>query len=182
MIPLVGKAMPLSAHGEAPRVAPDASPAASRPLKLRFEESLSGAAVPAPANEAVALQALLLGAAAWPPLQRAAASQAEGAAAPLELTPHDLAATVRSLHRQEPGLRDGEAQWTLRLEDPLTPLASLRISGDALKGWRLQLTAAPGSPPQLLARHTARLAERLQARGQPVRELLLGDDEEEASP
>ena len=181
MIPPLGKAAPVSARGDPQHAPPPLSSPTSPPLRLRFEERLSGTVDPQPAAEAATLLALL-GAVTWPPLQHAAPLKPEALPVPLEITPHDLAATVRSLQRQEPGLHDGEVRWTVHIEDPLTPLSSLRISGDALQGWRLQLIAAPGSPPQLLARHTGRLATRLQSRGQPVRELLLGDDEEETLP
>lgn len=127
--------------------------------------------------EGVALQTLL--AAAHPLLASSRDSAAE--ATPSALTPHDVAASVTQTWLREPSTQDvsgaaGGAQWTFTLGDPLTPLAALRISGDAAAGWGLQLTAGNGLPARDLAAYTERLRRRLRARGQAVDRLEVDDD------
>jgi hypothetical protein len=127
--------------------------------------------------DGVALQTLL--AAAHPLL--AASADAAAAAAPSALTPHDVAASVTQAWLREPSSQDAAgtargAQWTFTLGDPLTPLASLRISGDAAAGWGLRLTSGNGLPARELALHTERLRRRLRARGQAVDRLEVDDD------
>lgn len=127
--------------------------------------------------EGVALQTLL--AAAHPLL--AATGDAAAASTPSALTPHDVAASVTQAWLREPTAQDVAgpdrgAQWTFTLGDPLTPLAALRISGDAAAGWGLQLTAGNGLPARDLAAYTDRLRRRLRARGQAVDRLEVDDD------
>ena len=127
--------------------------------------------------EGVALQTLL--AAAHPLL--AGASDTVAAPTPSTLTPHDVAASVTQAWLREPSAQDvagidRNAQWTFTLGDPLTPLAALRISGDAAAGWGLQLTAGNGLPARDLAAYTERLRRRLLARGQAVDRLEVDDD------
>jgi len=177
-------ATPGPAHGSAEATPPQRPPEAE-PLRQRFEARLAqagaGGQEGAAPGEAVALQALLA-AGAWPrPASPAQADPAEQAA-PMAaaITPHDLAATVRHVRVMEPVAAPHEAQWRFGLGDPMTPLAELRVSGDAVQGWRLQLTVPPGVPQQLLAERGERLRERLQARGQRVEHLRIDDHEEEA--
>lgn len=97
------------------------------------------------------------------------------------LTPHDVAASVTQAWMHEPSAQEVPsaehgAQWTFTLGDPLTPLAVLRISGDAAAGWGLHLTAGNGLPARELATHTERLRRRLRARGQAVDRLEVDDD------
>ena len=127
--------------------------------------------------DGVALQTLL--AAANPLL--ASAGDAPNAPAPSALTPHDVAASVTQTWLREPSSQDASAgergaQWTFTLGDPLTPLAALRISGDAAAGWGLQLTAGNALPARELAAYTERLRRRLRARGQAVDRLEVDDD------
>lgn len=127
--------------------------------------------------EGMALQTLL--AAANPLL--AGSSDTTAAPTPSALTPHDVAASVTQTWLREPSTQDvagtdGGAQWTFTLGDPLTPLAALRISGDAAAGWGLQLTAGNGLPARDLAAYTERLRQRLRARGQAVDRLEVDDD------
>jgi len=127
--------------------------------------------------DGVALQTLL--AAAHPLLP--ASADASAAATPSALTPHDVAASVTQAWLREPSSQDAAgsargAQWTFTLGDPLTPLASLRISGDAAAGWGLRLTSGNGLPARELALHTERLRRRLRARGQAIDRLEIDDD------
>ena len=131
-----------------------------------------------PPPEGVALQTLL--AAAHPLLAGAGDTAPAAASTPSALTPHDVAASVAQAWLREPAAQDaaGEArsaQWTFTLGDPLTPLAALRISGDAAAGWGLQLTAGNGLPARDLAAYTERLRQRLRARGQAVDRLEVDD-------
>ncbi len=125
--------------------------------------------------DGMALQTLL--AAAHPLLP----GEQDDTAMPSALTPHDIAASVTQAWLQEPSAQDvpgagpGE-QWTFTLGDPLTPLAALRISGDATAGWGLHLTAGSALPARELATHTERLRRRLRARGQAVDRLEVDDD------
>jgi len=108
------------------------------------------------------------------------------AAAPSPLTPNDVAAAVAVAWVASPsgsatghaGFLGTEAQWTFALEDPLTPLALLRVSGDPAAGWTLRVTAGQGLSPHHLAGRAERLRRRLLARGQPVARL----DVDEESP
>jgi len=107
------------------------------------------------------------------------------AAAPASLTPNDVAATVAAAWMASPS--DGAAshasatgsgsQWTFALEDPLTPLGVLRVSGDPDAGWMLRVTAAQGMAPHHLAGRAERLRQRLLARGQPVTRLDVDEEE-----
>ena len=127
--------------------------------------------------DGVALQTLL--AAANPLL--ASAGDTASAPMPAALTPHDVAASVTQTWLREPSSQDASgvehgAQWIFTLGDPLTPLAALRVSGDAAAGWGLQLTAGNGLPARDLAAYTERLRRRLRARGQAVDHLEVDDD------
>lgn len=129
--------------------------------------------------DGVALQTLL--AAAHPLLAGGGDAAPANASTPSALTPHDVAASVTQAWLREPSSHDrsgldGGAQWTFTLGDPMTPLAALRISGDAAAGWGLQLTAGSGLPARELAAHTERLRRRLRARGQAVDRLEVDDD------
>ena len=133
---------------------------------------------PTAAPDGVALQTLL---AAAHPLLPGPNDTAVAAPTSPVLTPHDVAASVSQAWLREPSTQDvagGErgAQWTFTLGDPLTPLAALRISGDAAAGWGLQLTAGNGLPARDLAAYTERLRRRLRARGQAVDRLEVDDD------
>jgi len=128
-----------------------------------------------PLPDGIALQTLL--AAAHPLLL----GESDDGAAPSTLTPHDVAASVTQAWMHEPSAQEVPsaergAQWTFTLGDPLTPLAVLRISGDAAAGWGLHLTAGNGLPARELATHTERLRRRLRARGQAVDRLEVDDD------
>jgi hypothetical protein len=130
----------------------------------------------------VPLQTLL---AAAHPLQASdGATPTATASAPL--TPQDVAASVTQAWLHEttaPSATapDAGSQWTFELGDPLTPLAALRVSGDATTGWALQLTAGNGLPARELAAQAQRLRQRLQARGQAVDRVEVDDDTRETS-
>ena len=129
--------------------------------------------------DGVALQTLL--AAAHPLLPGGGDAGPAATPIPSALTPHDIAASVTQAWLREPPAHDmtgvdGGPQWTFTLGDPMTPLAALRISGDAAAGWGLQLTAGSGLPARELAAHTERLRRRLRARGQAVDRLEVDDD------
>jgi hypothetical protein len=132
----------------------------------------------------VPLAALLLTARLQPPqIQPAgqAVQQLErpAAPAPQEMTPHDLRASLATawLQASDPvGLAPD--QWHFALAaDAHTPLAALRLSGDAVNGWSLHVTASRGVAAQQLQDRGERLRSRLQARGQNVRELRIDDEE-----
>ncbi len=119
------------------------------------------------------------------PMPDMLAPQAGAAAAgPEVLTPHDVAASVSAAWVEQapqlPGAAAAGEQWTFSIGDPMTPLAALRITGDATRGWALRLSAGAGLPAQQLAAQGARLRERLSARGHAVQRLDV-DDEEDAS-
>ncbi|MEW6704692.1 MAG: hypothetical protein AB1430_07570 [Pseudomonadota bacterium] len=182
-----------SAAGRVPRA--DATRGAGPRFEARLAQQAGdtlrdGTAVPPAAEQAAALQALLALPLRWPPAgpapsQAAAPATATTPAAAASLTPHDLAATLASAWVQEPasvpapGLAP-DRQWTFGLQDPMTPLALLRISGDARQGWHLQLGAAPGVAPRELALRAEQLRSRLQARGLQVQALAVDDAEEDA--
>jgi hypothetical protein len=102
-------------------------------------------------------------------------------AQPNSLTRHDLVATVTSAWLQEAPTSAfaalEPAHWTFTLGDAMTPLAALRISGDAVAGWHLQLTASRGTSSQALAERGERLRTRLLERGQRVEGLTVDDEE-----
>ncbi len=132
----------------------------------------------------VPLAALLLAARLQPPQMQPvgqAVPQLErpAAPAPQEMTPHDLRASLATAWMQasDPvGLTPD--QWHFALAaDAHTPLAALRLSGDAVNGWALHVTAARGVAAQQLQDRGERLRSRLQARGQSVRELRIDDEE-----
>jgi hypothetical protein len=129
--------------------------------------------------EEAGLLALL---AAAPPPWATPAPTGAGTAEPPGLTPHDIAATVAAAWVETPpdaaDASLGGSQWTFAFDDPLTPLAALRLGGDPAAGWTLRVTGAPGFAPQQLAQRAERLRRRLLARGQPVSQL----DIDEALP
>jgi hypothetical protein len=122
---------------------------------------------------------LALLAATQPPIVPTGAEVAS-ANAPQALTPHDVAATVAAAWVESPtGAVQVEAsgsRWTFALADPLTPLATLRVSGDPESGWALRLTSGQGLPARQLAGRVERLRQRLLARGQPVTQLDIDEE------
>jgi hypothetical protein len=169
--------------------APPHEPAAHAPLRQRFEDRLNRAAQADTGDapvEAVPLQALLAFT-AWPgALLPPQAPPAPAAPPPADITPHDLAATVQSLSVRLPPVTPTHVpqatQWTFGLADALTPLATLRVSGDAVQGWRLHLTPAAGMAPQLLAVRAEKLRSRLQARGHALADLQVDNEEDAPTP
>lgn len=146
---------------------------AHAPLKQRRERDDDGSD-----DGAASLQALL----AAQRVQDASGSMnAAAAPAATTLTPHDVAATVSAAWVQDAPTALGALQapqWTFALGDALTPLATLKVSGDASQGWALQITAGRQVPAQQLAARAERLRLRLVARGQAVHTVDVEDDEE----
>ena len=163
---------PAEPHDARPRVrSPSHDHASRRDTRKRGDDTRP--------PEGIALQTLL--AAAHPLLESPPDGASVAAQTMPALTPHDVAASVTQAWLREPSTQDGtgvaaDAQWTFTLGDPLTPLAALRISGDATAGWGLQLTAGNGLPARELAAHADRLRRRLRARGQAVDRLEVDDD------
>jgi len=162
---------------------PGRTPPAATPAKQRCgngpREQERDASTPAD----LPLASLLIAARLQPPqmLPPGSAPRIESPAppAPQEMTPQDLRASLASAWMQPAdavGL--GPEQWHFALAaDAHTPLASLRLSGDAVNGWSLHVTAARGVAAQQLQDRGERLRGRLQARGQSVRELTIDDEE-----
>jgi hypothetical protein len=127
------------------------------------------------APNADGLQALLTAHRLQPALPEAPAP-----VSPVSLTAHDVVASVSAAWLESPpadALHAGaDTRWTFALGDTRSPLATLRLDGDAQRGWAVQLTATPGVSAQQLAAHTERLRLRLVARGQAVRSVEVDED------
>ncbi|MED5621619.1 hypothetical protein [Ideonella sp. BN130291] len=184
-----GAALPLSLEDAPQDAAVDREvPATPRTVKApagrdaRRSDAFTGDEEAADAGELAGWQAQMAASRLQPlPLDGCWGTPAAAPAPQSAITPHDVAATVTGAWLQEPPRSAfaalEPAHWTFTLGDAMTPLASLRVSGDAAAGWNLQLTPARGTSAQALAERGERLRARLQARGQRVHDLTIEDEE-----